>query len=194
MKKINYFMIVMFFMCICTCEAVHLSIPKDLTVSGAYVEIPIHVSQTENMIAGGFSIRLEYDDTVLLNPEVISEGTLTQGKPILTKTEFPDDQYGGKFGIGIIFNLGQLTDGILFKIRLQMSEGFIFSPLSFVDKKSNFHSSDMYKIETSISSPLVLYHSNESLNVTYSGDCNWDGQLDLKDVLAIMKKMAESSD
>ncbi|ETR66360.1 MAG: hypothetical protein OMM_05688 [Candidatus Magnetoglobus multicellularis str. Araruama] len=188
MKRGCCYVIAFFFMYVCTCEAVHLSISTDLTATGTWIEIPIHISESNNINAGGFSLRLDYDNTVLFNPEVITEGTLTEGKSFFTKV--PDDEYGGKFAVGVMMNLGQLTDTILVKIRLHPKEIFHYSPISLVAEKTNFHDPSLYPIETTVSKKLVMVQTAEGLQVkSVLCDYNNDGLLNIQDVLVIMKNL-----
>lgn len=116
---------------------------------GKTVNIPILLSNVSGYEIGGYALRIDYDDTVLSNPEVADAGTLSEGNPNL-RSKVPSDGIG-KLAVGIGFDFSA-QDGTLIILRFAVSENFCDknTKLSFAGKnrKSVLFSAAFDKIES----------------------------------------------
>jgi len=171
-KYIKYsFLIFIFFLCFYNAYAeVIISVPDNLNSIGTTeVEIPIHISNITKEQIAGYIIRLDYDD-VLTNPEIITNGTLSQGLPVESAT--PIDIYGGKLTIGLMIGLNISNDGILIKIKFKVSDKFIASPIKFITEKTILHTSIFEQIKTSTKDNFLVRTDSTHFN-TINFDFNF---------------------
>ena len=98
-----------------------VTIPGDIqAVAGGKVLVPFQLTGVQGADIGGFFIRIEYDETVLLNPFVVSVGTLTAGISELVHgpaSEGDDWDYS----VGLASNFAPSEDGILFLIAFDIA-------------------------------------------------------------------------
>ena len=171
MKNLIFIFIVLFF-CVVTQADVLIYIPEDIVYyNDHYIEIPVHISNIGNYKIGGYMIRLEYDDLVLLNPEIITTGTLSEGLSVESAT--PVDNFGGQLTIALFNGLSVTKDGLLIKIRLTPADSFIASKFKFIPIKTGFHSNSFDSIPTKSSVDAMLIKSaNENFQII-SFDLNY---------------------
>ena len=157
--------IIMFFSGYGLCLAdVLVSIPDNLNmpVTDTEVTIPVHLSGVTNENISGFILRLDYDESVLSNPEISTSGTLSQGLPV--KGAAPVDIFGGKFSIGLMTGLQKPTDGVLLNIRFKVSDNFVASPVYFITEKTAFHTSTFSPIAGQNDGSFIIRSASHQLS------------------------------
>jgi len=113
---------------------------NNVTSGSNYVDIPINISGVSGANIAGYILRLDYDDSELSNPSLILSNTLSQGLNV--EGVVPVDGFGGKYSIGLMSGFNASNDGILVKVRLNVSNEFESSDISFISAKTQLHSAD----------------------------------------------------
>jgi hypothetical protein len=106
-----------------TANALTVSLPQNQPcIVGNTVDFAIIVSESAGQNAGGYAIRLSYDTSILTNPVAVASGTSSEGKEI--EEGVPGDGIGN-YSIGVPFEFGPISDGVLIKVRFTVADSFI---------------------------------------------------------------------
>jgi len=101
-----------------------LTIPTEFEATpGEEAVIPIAIAGVAGAEIGSYAIRLDYDGTVLSNPRAVDAGTLSEGNPNLQEFTAPADGIG-QYSVGIGFGFSPIQDGVLIKVRFDVSRDF----------------------------------------------------------------------
>ena len=123
-----------------------LEIPNDLIVtSKTQIDIPINISDIQGSGMIGFGLRLDYDTDQLSNPTVITNGTLTEG--LTVESAVPIDGHGGKYSIALLNGFSPDNDGILIKVRFDVSPSFSAANILFVSEETRLNNATFDPIE-----------------------------------------------
>ncbi|MDM8514662.1 cohesin domain-containing protein [Desulfobacterales bacterium HSG16] len=103
-----------------------VSLPQYLEVTaGSPVEVPITLSGTSDVTIAGFFFRLDYDQKILLNPEIVKDGTIS--KDLNPEYRINPADLIGKLSAGVISGLSMTLTGenvTLIKIKFEVSNDF----------------------------------------------------------------------
>ncbi|CAN2043510.1 hypothetical protein GMMP1_1110060 [Candidatus Magnetomoraceae bacterium gMMP-1] len=112
-----------------------VSLAQNLEASpGGEIEIPINISEVAEAGIGAYAIRLDYDESILSNPRVVDAGTLSEGNSNIQTYDPPSDSIG-KFSVGTSSGFNPTGDGILIKVKFDVSIAFSGSTsINFVSK------------------------------------------------------------
>jgi len=142
-----------------------VSIPSDLSITTATeIDIPVYLSNISGSSIGGYILRLNYSDQ-LSNPVIITDGTLSQGKTV--KSGPPTDGLGGKLAIGLMSGFSPQEDGLMLIVRLDISEEFERSDISFVLQKSRLHTATFQEIESDFNNGLLYRFDPLAVTLLY---------------------------
>ena len=135
-----------------------VSIEENITVSSneTQVDIPINISSVSGAGINGYMLRLDYDSSELSNPTLITSNTLSENLDV--QGSVPVDIFGGKYSIALFSGFNSSNDGVLIKLRLDVSSEFESSNISFILEKSTLFDSNFETINTDFSNgSLILY-------------------------------------
>ncbi len=88
--------------------------------AGGKALVPFQLSGVQGADIGGFVIRIEYDETVLLNPVVVPVGTLVGTNPDLVYGPGSEGE-DWDYSVGLGSNFAPSEDGILFLIAFDIA-------------------------------------------------------------------------
>ncbi len=112
-----------------------IRIPENICCAEDHtVIIPLEISGSQHAEIGGYMLRLDYDEQILTNPAIITEGTLSEkNSDLMSGKAWPGDPWDFTVGTGFGFSASQ--DGVLVAIRFDVSAGFVSGtiPVSFVN-------------------------------------------------------------
>jgi hypothetical protein len=151
------------FFSLCAAE-IHLSIADRLHIDEitSQLEVPVVLSGVSDEKISGYILRLDYDDSVLTEPEISTDDTLSQGKHV--EGAIPVDSLGGKYSVGLMLGLNNITDGVLVKIKFKILNHFVASPIGFIDAKTAFHTSNFSPVEVKSESSFFIRLATDQLS------------------------------
>ena len=112
-----------------------VEIPGEIqALAGGKALVPFQLSGVQGADIGGFVIRIEYDETVLLNPVVVPVGTLVGGNTELVYGPASEGE-DWDYSVGLASNFAPSEDGILFLIAFDIAADAYTAtvPVSFKD-------------------------------------------------------------
>lgn len=98
---------------------------------GAATIIPVNITGAEGASIGGYGLRIDYDETVLSNPQADLTGTWSEGNADLVEGTATDGV--GKYSIAIGFGFSATDDSKpIVNVRFDVAQGFTGDPTSAV--------------------------------------------------------------
>ena len=101
-----------------------VSMPENIeAAAGGKVTVPVNIQGVQGAQIGGYFIRLVYDESVLANPTVVSQGTLSADNPRLNSA-FGKTHEPWTFSVWLGFGFAPDQDGVLIKVEFDVSPRF----------------------------------------------------------------------
>jgi hypothetical protein len=151
-----------------------VSLPEQtIAAPGETIIIPIALSNltSDGITIDGYAMKIDFDDTILLNPEVVSENTLSAGNSNLMAG--PSEDGIGKFTVAVFNNLKADTDGTLVKLKFDIADSATGSyTLNFkkINSKSILFKGGFEQTDAEFKEGQVVIKSNSSTTVSVSSD------------------------
>jgi len=146
-----------------------VNIPKELDAqAGSKIDIPITISGVSNADIGGYALRIDFDETMLSNPTIISDGTLSEGNSNLNIFHHPADGIG-KLSVGIGFNFRPENDGTLIIVQFDVSNDFSTKTLiTFAGSglQSNIFTAGFNPIDTIFENGAIVPKISEKIHLS----------------------------
>ncbi len=139
-----------------------------------HVDVPIRISHFSSANISGYSLRLNYDENLLTEPELVAEGTQSDGSEVKLIVDPPDGF--GNLSLGL-YSFMPNQQEILIKLRFRVSMAFTGDTPFITFVGPNQHT--------------VLFKNNYETIPTFFkpslGDLNADGNIDLSDAVTGLK-------
>lgn len=158
-----------------------VAVPLNISISsGNKIIVPVNITGTSNADIKGYSLRIDYNESLLSNPVSIKTGTLSQDIPDdkFISSPYPFDRIG-KFSLGA-YDVSLNQDGILVKIQFDVLPNISIDSCNIIFESPNQKTALF----------TGAYDIIMSRFIPMQNDINGDGITDVKDIITGLQILA----